>query len=152
MEKHPRCAILPSPEKLDESIGSPGSDKTDTLRDFDLIKDWVTTSKLLNTGFHQLAATDGENLQNDEYYTFIRNAFRLAFDAMRNTASPELEELVFWYYAGHGLSKEAAQKLSYSSTPNLTEFDVPSDYRFYEDANEFVTEGRRALSAQGWVL
>ena len=36
VEKHPRCAILPSPEKLDESIGSPGSDKTDTLRDFDL--------------------------------------------------------------------------------------------------------------------
>ena len=36
VEKHPRCAILPFPEKLDESIGSPGSDKTDTLRDFDL--------------------------------------------------------------------------------------------------------------------
>ena len=57
MEKHPRCAILPSPEKLDESIGFPGSDKTDTLRDFDLIKDWVTTSELLNTEFHKLAAT-----------------------------------------------------------------------------------------------
>jgi len=45
MENHPRCAILPSPEKLDVLIGSPGSDKTDTLGDFDLIKDWVTKSE-----------------------------------------------------------------------------------------------------------
>lgn len=118
MEKHARCAILPSPEKLDESIGSPGSDKTDTLRDFDLIKEWVTKSELLNTGFCD--GTDGKYLEDGVYYSFIQLSFSTAFDAMRNTASPQLEELVFWYYAGHGLSKKAAQNLSYSSTPNLT--------------------------------
>ena len=64
---------------------------------------------------------------------------------MRNPASPELEELVFWYYAGHGLGKEAAQKLSYSSTPNLTGL-VDSDY--HAVANEFVTESRKVKGGE----
>lgn len=33
-EKYPRCALLPSPEKLNTSVNSPGSDVTDTLKDF----------------------------------------------------------------------------------------------------------------------
>ena len=81
-EKHPRCAILPSPEKLDKSIGSPGSDKTDTLGDFDLIKGWVTTSALLNTEFYQWNGTDGENLEDVVYYPFIQQSFSAAFDAI----------------------------------------------------------------------
>ena len=144
-EKHPRCAILPSPEKLDESIGSPGSDKTDTLRDFDLIKDWVTNSELLNTGFYDWDGIDGENLEEGVYYSFIRLAFSVAFDAMRNTKSPELEELVFWYYAGHGLGKESAQKLSYSSTPYLNG-RVNPDY--HKAANDFVKEGRKVKGGE----
>lgn len=64
---------------------------------------------------------------------------------MRNTTSPELEELVFWYYAGRGLSKEAAQNLSYSSTPNLIG-RVSSDY--HAAANEFVTEGRKVKGGE----
>ena len=143
MAKHARCAILPSPEKLDESIGSPGSDKTDTLRDFDLIKEWVTKSELLNTGFCD--GTDGKYLEDGVYYSFIQLSFSTAFDAMRNTASPQLEELVFWYYAGHGLSKKAAQNLSYSSTPNLTG-RVSSDY--HTAANEFVTEDRKVKGGE----
>ena len=150
MEKHPRCALLPSPEKLNESIGSPGSDKTDTIRDFNLVKGWVTESELLNTDFFRSgtgAASGAEvgNLEDSEYYSFIRLAFSTAFDAMRNTKRPALEELVFWYYAGHGLGKEAARKLSYSSTPNLTD-RVSSNY--HEAANGFVTEGRKVKGGE----
>ena len=145
MEEHPRCAILPSPEKLDESIGSPGSDKTDTLRDFDLIKKWVTESKLLNTGFYDWAGTDGEDLDDGVYYSFIRLSFSDAFDAMRNTASPELEELVFWYYGGHGLSKEADQ-LSYLSTPCLDRVQMIPGY--HEAADKFVKEGRKVKGGE----
>lgn len=41
MEQHARCVLFPSPEKLDFSNNSPGSDKTDTLKDFALVKEWV---------------------------------------------------------------------------------------------------------------
>ena len=149
MEKHPRCAILPSPEKLDESIGSPGSDKTDTLGDFNLIKDWVKKSELLNAGFYEWDGTDGENLEDGVYYSFIQRSFSEAFAAMRNTASPELEELVFWYYAGHGLSKEAAQKLFYSSTPNLNG-RVNSDYHAVANKKRKVKGGELCLHKVGF--
>ena len=147
MAKHARCAILPSPEKLDKSIGSPGSDKTNTLRDFDLIKEWVTKSRLLNVGFYDGAGTDGEDLEDGVYKTFIELSFNEVFAAMRNTASPKLEELVFWYYAGHGLSKKAAQ-LSYSSTPCLDRVEMIPGY--HEAADKFVKEfeGRKVKGGE----
>ena len=148
MEKHPRCAILPSPEKLDESIGSPGLDKTDTLRDFDLMIGWVTKSELRNAAFYKRGAqvdAEEKNLEDGLYYSFIQFAFNTAFDAIRNTASPDREELVFWYYAGHGLGKEAAQKLSYSSTPCLASLFIPERHAA---ANEFVTEGRKVKGGE----
>lgn len=143
MAKHARCAILPSPEKLDESIGSSGSDKTDTLRDFDLIKEWVTKSELLNTGFCD--GTDGKDLKDVVYYSFIQLSFSTAFAAMRNTKSLELKELVFWYYAGHGLSKKAAQ-LSYSSTPCLDRVGLTPGY--HKAADKFVKEGRKVKAGE----
>ena len=144
MEKHARCALLPSPEKLDESIGSPGSDKTDTLGDFDLVKDWVTKSGLLNTEFYD-SAGKGENLHDGVYYSFIQFAFSSAFAPMRNTKSPELPELVFWYYAGHGLSKKVDQ-LSYLSTPCLDRVQMIPGY--HEAADEFVKEGRKVKGGE----
>ncbi|KAJ7387501.1 hypothetical protein OS493_000831 [Desmophyllum pertusum] len=144
MEKHPRCAILSSPEKLDESIGSPGSDETDTLRDFQLIKDWVTMEKLLNTEFYDTTAENQQGqLENCIFGTHIEFAFSKAFDAMRNTANPELEELVFWYYAGHGLGKDKAKTLLYSSTPCLK-----LDPNYNAAANDFVKEGRRVQGGE----
>ena len=156
-ERHPRCALLPSPEKLYETIGSQGSDKTDTLGDFDQVKGWVTNSKL--TDFHSwdikadeaaASGTEGKNLSDEVFYGLILNAFSTAFVPMRNTASPELEELVFWYYAGHGLGKKAAEKLPYSSTPYLTGRDarVKLDPKYHEVANEFVKENRKVKGGE----
>ena len=150
MEKHARCALLPSPEKLDESRGSPGSDKTDTLRDFDLVKEWVTESKLLQTNFYGSGGAKGGNLEDSEYYSFVGPAFSTTFDAMRNTNSPELEEVVFWYYAGHGLGKEAAKGLSYLSTPCLTDPKGPVKLvdGYHAVANEFVIECRQVKGGE----
>ena len=143
MEKHARCAMLPSPEQLHSSMDSPGSDETDTLRDFGLIKDWVTEAGLLNTGFYDTFEEQGNQLEHCIFGTLIKLAFKDAFAAMRNTASPEIEELVFWYYAGHGLGKEAAETLRYSSTPCLVLYPVNNSA-----ANGFVKEGRKVQGGE----
>ena len=145
MEKHARCAMLPSPEKLNKCIGSPpGSDTTDTLRDFELIKAWVTEAQLLNVGFFGTGVERCANkmLGKDVFDSFIQLAFNTAFAAMRNTANPTLPELVFWYYAGHGLSKKRARKMapSYSATPCLEKVNL--DPKYYDGAHGFVKEGR----------
>ena len=119
-EKHPRCALLPSPEKLDISMNSPGSDVTDTLEDFKQIKNWVEENELLNTGFYNNYREQDKQLEKDSFKNAVKLAFGTAFHPMRNTRSPELEELVFWYYAGHGLGKKTAKTLEYLSTPCLS--------------------------------
>ena len=144
MEKHPRCALLPSPEKLDESIGSPCSDKTDTIKDFTLVKDWVRKEKLLNTGFY--VKEQPEQIETPQFGSLVTLAFNNAFAAMRNTFSPELDELVFWYYAGHGLGKETAKKMCYSSTPCLSE--VGLDPNPNDPANKFVKENRKVQGGE----
>lgn len=100
-ENHPRFAILPSPEKLDEWRGSPGLDRTATLRDFDLVKDWtdcVRESKLPNTDFRDWGeGAEGDCLSDGVYYGHIHNAFSTVYAPMRNTGSPDLEELVLLY-------------------------------------------------------
>ena len=154
MENHPRCAILPSPEKLDESISSPGLDQTNTLGDFVRIREWLKRSGLLNIEFHypcigqNAAETNWENLEDTQYYPFVQFAFTTAFDPMRNTSSPYLEELVFWYYAGHGLGKVAAAQLSYSSTPCLDRVKINPEY--HTAANQFVKkfEGRKVKGGE----
>ena len=143
MEKHARCAMLPSPEQLHSSMNSPGSDETDTLRDFGLIKDWVTKAGLLNADFY---GTQRNQLEHCRFGTLIQLAFSNAFAAMRHTASPELEELVFWYYAGHGLGKEAAETLRYSSTPCLKKVDLDPVYN--NAANGFVKKNRKVQGGE----
>ena len=144
MEKHARCAMLPSPELLNLGKDYRGSDKTGTLGDFGLIKDWVTKAKLLNARFYD--TIENEQLEDGTFSTLIQLAFSNAFDAMRNTARPELSELVFWYHAGHGLGKEAAKTLLYSSTPCLHKASLKPDY--FGAANEFVKEGRKVQGGE----
>ena len=144
MEKHARCAMLPSPELLNLGKDYRGSDKTGTLGDFGLIKDWVTKAKLLNARFYD--TIENEQLEDGIFSTLIQLAFSNAFDAMRNTARPELSELVFWYYAGHGLGKEAAKTLLYCSTPCLDKVRLEPDY--FGAANEFVKEGRKVQGGE----
>ena len=146
MEEHARCALLPSPEKLNESISSPGSDKTDTLVDYELLKDWVTKKQLLNTDFYGTIEQQRQQLETCEFGSLITLAFSNAFAAMRNTASPELPELVFWYYAGHGLGKEKAETLCYSSTPRLSEVGLIPNYN--DAANDFVKEDRKVKGGE----
>lgn len=228
MEKHPRCALLSSPEKLDESFVSRGSDETDTLKDFEQVKRWVKKEKLQNAKWYptnkelrdslmqlktsrsesgerkghkeaisgedqdsppseqepeaggislkvekeasdndkqadcaSLPSTeklntamdvpgsdvtgtprdikrvkDNEQLEPDEFGSYVKLAFKIAFDTMRDTASPELPELAIWYYAGHGLGKETAKKLCYSSTPRLKKIGL--DPKCNDAANTFV--------------
>ena len=144
-EKYPRCALLPSPEKLNTSVNSRGSDVTDTLEDFKRIIKWVKDKKLLNQGFYDLYREEDEQLEKDSFGNAVKLAFSTAFDPMRNTSSTELEELVFWYYAGHGLGKETAKTLEYSSTPYLSKVDLSPDYAIVFD---FVKEERKVKGGE----
>ena len=134
-ENHPRCVLLPSPEKLDTSMNSAGSDVTDTLEDFQRIKNWAKENKLLNTGFSDYRERQDKQLEKSSFKSLVQLAFSTAFVAMRNTRNPDLEELVFWFYTGHGLGTETAKTLEYLSTPCLSNVDL--NHNYYDDAISF---------------
>lgn len=146
---YPRCFLLPSPERLDEeAIGSAGSDKTATLRDFNLFYKWIRESEFMWINHQYWFSKIEDSLRDDMYYIFISNVFCHIFRNMRHTASPELEELVFWCYSGHGLGKESAEKLSYSSTPTFPVTDLRYFPGHHDAANDFVKEGRKVKGGE----
>lgn len=138
MEQHPRCALLLSPEMLDRSMNSPGSDRTNTREDFVVVRDWVGKKGLLNADFYQ--GYGEKALEHTEFGALVKLAYKNGFDAVRNTASPDGEELVFWYYTGHGLGKDKARNLTYSSTPRLEDD--------YKAVNHLVEEGRKVKGGE----
>ena len=123
-----------------------------TLGDFNLIRNWLKQSRLRNIEWYDQGigqnAANSENLEKTEYYPFVQIAFNTAFAPIRNTFSPDLEELVFWYYAGHGLSKRAAHQLTYSSTPCLDRAKINPEY--HRAADQFVKEfeGRKVKGGE----
>ena len=147
-ENHPRCVLLPSPEKLDTSMNSPGSDVTDTLEDFQRIKNWAKENKLLNTGFSDYCERQDKQLEKSSFKSLVQLAFSTAFVAMRNTRSPDLEELVFWFYTGHGLGTETAKTLEYLSTPCLSNFDLNHNYLDDAIVFDFVQKERKVQGGE----
>lgn len=147
-EKYPSCALLPSPEKLDTSMNSPGSDVADTLEDFEQIRNWVKENKLLNKGFSDYRERLDKQLEKSSFKSLVQLAFSAAFVAMRNTRSLELEELVFSYYAGHGLGKETAKTLEYLSTPCLSNVDLHPNYHDDAIVFDFVQKGRKVQGGE----
>ena len=147
-ENHPCCVLLPSPEKLDTSMNSPGSDVTDTLEDFERIKNWAKENKLLNTGFSDYRERQDKQLEKSSFKSLVQLAFSTAFVAMRNTRSPDLEELVFWSYTGHGLGKETAKTLEYLSTPCLSNVDLNNNYHDDAIVFDFVQKERKVQGGE----
>ena len=148
-ENHPCCVLLPSPEKLDTSMNSPGSDVTDTLEDFQRIKNWAKENKLLNTGFSDYRERQDKQLEKSSFKSLVQLAFSRAFVAMRNTTrNPDLEELVFWFYTGHGLGKEIAKTLEYLSTPCLSNVDLNHNYHDDSIVFDFVQKERKVQGGE----
>ena len=147
-ENHPCCVLLPSPEKLDTSMNSPGSDVTDTLEDFQRIKNWAKENKLLNTGFSDYRERQNKQLEKCSFKSLVQLAFSRAFVAMRNTRNPDLEELVFWFYTGHGLGKETAKTLEYLSTPCLSNVDLNHNYHDDAIVFDFVQKERKVQGGE----
>ena len=120
MEKHPRVALLPSPELLTVGSSSLGQDATDTLKDFDRVAVFMGEIKALNEEFYKLYRT--KQLEQCQFGPLINLAFSTVFDAMRNTYSPKLAEYVIWYYTGHGHPK-STNDTGKSSMPKLDNVD-----------------------------
>ena len=147
-ENHPCCVLLPSPEKLDISMNLPGSDVTDTLEDFQRIKNWAKENKLLNTGFPDYRERQDKQLEKSSFKSLVQLAFSTPFVAMRNTRSPDLEELVVWFYTGHGLGTETAKTLEYLSTPCLSNFDLNHNYLDDAIVFDFVQKERKVQGGE----
>ena len=151
MEEHPRCGILPSPEVLRTSL-SKGLDETNTIEDFKEMAKWFGGAKVLNTEFYEYF--QGSQLDEANYNGLIQLAFSNAYAAMRHTGNPELQELVIWYYTGHGLPNDKLPDAP--SMPKLRKVDLNEDYNkiakqyLYEDKELQVKGGELCLHHVGF--
>ena len=139
MEKCPRVGILPSPDELDIP-GSPGVDDIETRKDFHDVWKWAMGNEFLNTGFYDEQVKnveEGKQIEIDEFGPLVDTAYKLAFDHIRDTKSPEKEEMVVLYYAGHGLDEDEIpnipEEVPKSPFPNIP--TVADDY--FKDADDF---------------
>ncbi len=134
-EKHPRFAIIPSPEKLNESYNSPGQDATDTQGDFSNVWQWARQAGFLDSEFHTEAiktADRGGQLEKPVYKSLINLAFGRLVYPIRNTFSPENDEMVLLYYTGHGLGPKALPN-GQSSSPRLDKVGLSNSFKYFED-------------------
>ena len=147
--EQPVCfVLLPSPEMLDISFCSPRFDATGTLEDFNLVVDWLLRTLKESTfaelhrllyvrqwGYRQrIEARDFDSVAFTRLVTLI---FTVPFFSFGNEPDERRREkgMFLWYYTGHGLLRDTANRLGYSSTPD---FGV----RIWEEANNFVKENR----------
>ena len=148
--KHPCCGVIPSPDKLEKSYNDPGEDATNTRKDFKVVFSWLETLEFANTFFSRgirAAVNAGEYLSVGDFKSGIRFAFQ-AFDPIRNTGSPEAEQMVLLYYTGHGLSEKGASRLNTanpdgkSSSPRLEEVGYNNPEEYFSAAQRFLTPNR----------
>ncbi len=141
--KHPRCAIIPSPDKLNTSSSSPGLDEISTQYDFNDVWRWAREARILNTGFFADVVDIGRGqLEKTVYDRLINFAFGSAFDPIRNTFYPAAEEMVLLYYTGHGISPRIAWQLNranppngQSSSPRLDKVGLTNPVQYFQDRN-----------------
>ena len=121
-EKRPRCAVLLSPEKLNESYNSQGQDATNTRRDLNDVCEWARQAGFLNAEFFVDAINVDENqlLEETVYKSLVNFAFGSAVDPIRDTYFLGKDELMLLYYVGHGLEPQSAN--GQSSSPLLDNY------------------------------
>ena len=160
--KPPRCAILPSPEKLRTSFTSPGQDETNTQGDFHKVWKWLTSSNLFNAQFYehvQVPTDDDEHLGDAVYENLIKVAFGSVFE-IHDTVQPEDEvEMVLLYYAGHGLSEKGAKELNEANLidehltspfPRLDKVGIANSKQYFAAAHQTVKGGELCLHHFGF--
>ena len=158
-EQHPRCALLPSPEALKTTMSSTGSDVTMTLADFDLSLKWFESLQMLNTRFYDQCVSyeRGANgqlqpqLENNKFLALCNVCFHNTFEHISNTFDPEHEEVVIWYYAGHGVDKEMVNNmgLTYSASPQLDNCTVDN---VMQPASKYLTTEYNTSRLKGGEL
>ena len=75
--KHPRCAIIPSPDKLNTSSSSPGLDAIYTQSDFNDVWRWAREAGILNIGFFADVVDIGRGQLEKTVYDRLRLAAHL---------------------------------------------------------------------------
>ena len=147
--KNVRCGILPSPEAL-KTDSSRGSDETNTIEDFKDMVNWL--SKVFNTECYNFFREDSD-LDEDNYIKFIQLAYGNPYGSLRQRGHPELEDLVIWYYTGHGVPNDKLPDVS--SMPDLSEAGFhegysKSDKNYIDVKKEKVKGGELCLHHVGF--
>ena len=76
----------------------------------------------------------------------IHSAFK-AFDPIRNTYSPEAEEMVLLYYTGHGLPPSSSGS-SGSSSPLLEKVGYSDPREYFAAAQPYITPNRKVKGGE----
>ena len=147
------CGIIPSPDQLNRNINSPGLDKVNTRRDFDLVWKWLKLSKFQNADFYKDIVNNGNYLEDGFFRAAISFAFH-AFAPIRNTYSRKDEEMVLLYYSGHGLSEEGGTRLNeanqdgWSSSPLLERVGFTNPGEHFSAAGPYLTQNRNVKGGE----
>ena len=147
--KNVRCGILPSPEAL-KTDSSRESDETNTIKDFKEMANWL--SKVFNTDCYKFFR-EGSDLDEDNYTKFIQFAYGNPFASLRQWGHPELEDLVIWYYTGHGVPNDKlpnAWSMPDLTKAGFTEGYIKSDKNYIDVKKEKVKGGELCLHHVGF--
>lgn len=147
--KNVRCGILPSPEAL-KTDSSRGSDETNTIEDFKDMVNWL--SKVFNTECYNFFREDSD-LDEDNYIKFIQLAYGNPYGSLRQWGHPELEDLVIWYYTGHGVPNDKlpnALSMPELNKVGFTKGYIKSDKNYIDVEKEKVKGGELCLHDVGF--
>ncbi len=145
---HPSFALLPSPHLLaSEVIGEERAvdDRINTRGDARAVLKMAMDKNLRMHGlFSEFIQADKYDWYDDEEFTNVVNSsFTTTFDAVRDTSNLRHEELVFWYYAGHGLSPLGLGAPRPSAIPRVLEV-------FKGKGNRAIKGGELCLHKHGF--
>lgn len=140
-----RYSLLRSPETLGKSFLTQELDMTDTVEDVKLMSGWLTSiSKSIERKREVLFKKD---LCCFNFSDLLQKALRGSYIILRHHEPRQGKGMFLWYYTGHGLGKDTADRLEYSSTPYF--FSIHhGPITLFQDANDFVKENRKVKGGE----
>lgn len=102
MIQKPRFGAFPAPDMIERNKFC---DSTKTINDFILVRDWAKSIGLMNVSFYTDIHEQG--LTSSRFRAIVPFSVNALQDAVRNTHKLDATEIVFFYYAGHGLERAA---------------------------------------------
>lgn len=130
-----RCALLPSADSLADGGGF-GNDAIGTKKDFDMLTAWLQEVDVACITFYDAS------LDRARFSGVCHAFFGTAWAAICHTAFPNIHELVFAHYGGHGVPPGHRASSRYSARPVFTSLDE----NYSSVVDQFALREHRPLS------